>query len=130
MLHSGHHFLRIWCYLVPKRLILGAPWHPAGAQMVPKIIQMGPKSMLNPSKIEVAFLDRFWDGQKVPAYTVSQTILGAIFDQNPNKSEKRHRDLAQGSLTLWDGPDGLDGRERTSDYFSSVLVSRKVRTGT
>ena len=70
---------------------LGAPWHPAAAQMVAKITQMGPKSMLNSSKIGVAFLDRFWGGQKVAANTVCRTMLGAIFDQNLKKSGKRHQ---------------------------------------
>ena len=43
MPHSGPHFLRISCDLVPKKSILGAPWRPAGAQMAPKIGQLAPK---------------------------------------------------------------------------------------
>ena len=43
MPHSGPHFLRIWCDLVPTRSILGTPWRPAGAQMAPKIGQLAPK---------------------------------------------------------------------------------------
>ena len=43
MPHSGLHFLRFWCDLVPKRWILGAPWRPVGPQMAPKIGQMAPK---------------------------------------------------------------------------------------
>ena len=44
MPHSGRHFLRFWCDLVPKRSILGAPWRPAGPKVAPKIIQVVPKS--------------------------------------------------------------------------------------
>ena len=40
MPHSGRHFLRFWCDLVPKRSILWAPWRPAGPKMAPKIAQM------------------------------------------------------------------------------------------
>ena len=43
MPHSGPHFLRFWCDLVPKSSILGAPWRPAGSQMAPKIAQVAPK---------------------------------------------------------------------------------------
>ena len=43
MPHSGPHFLRFWCDLVPKSSILGAPWRPAGPKMAPKIAQLGPK---------------------------------------------------------------------------------------
>ena len=43
MPHSGPHFLRFWCDLVSKSLILGAPWRPAGPKMAPKIDQMEPK---------------------------------------------------------------------------------------
>ena len=41
MPHSGPHFLRFWCDLVPKSSILGAPWRPAGPKMAPKIAQWG-----------------------------------------------------------------------------------------
>ena len=41
MPHSGPHFLRFWCDLVPKSSILGAPWRPAGPKMAPKIAQVG-----------------------------------------------------------------------------------------
>ena len=40
MPHSGPHFLRFWCDLVPKSSILGALWRPAGPNMAPKIVQM------------------------------------------------------------------------------------------
>ena len=54
MPHSGLHFLRIWCDLVPKKAILGAPWRPAEAQMAPKIAQMAPKiAQLVPEVAEV-----------------------------------------------------------------------------
>ena len=43
MPHSGPHFLRFWCVLVPKSLILGAPWRPVGPKMAPKIAQMALK---------------------------------------------------------------------------------------
>ena len=43
MPHSGPHFLRFWCDLVPKSSILGAPWRPAGPKMAPKIAQVVPK---------------------------------------------------------------------------------------
>ena len=43
--HSGPHFLRFWCDLVPKSLILGAPWRPAGPKMAPKIARVGPKRL-------------------------------------------------------------------------------------
>ena len=43
MPHSGPHFLRFWCDLVQKSLILGAPWRPAGSKMATKIAQMAPK---------------------------------------------------------------------------------------
>ena len=51
MPHSGLHFLRFWCDLVPKRSILGAPWRPAGPKMAPKITQVVPKGArkYNPS---------------------------------------------------------------------------------
>ena len=44
MPHSGPHFLRFWCDLVPKSSILGAPWRPAGPKMAPKIAQVAPKA--------------------------------------------------------------------------------------
>ena len=40
MPHSGPHYLRFWCDLVPKSSILGAPWRPAGPKMAPKIAQV------------------------------------------------------------------------------------------
>ena len=43
MPHSGFHFLRFWCDLVPKSSILGAPWRPAGPKMAPKIAQVAEK---------------------------------------------------------------------------------------
>ena len=43
MPHSGPHFLRFWCDLVPKSSILRAPWRPAGPKMAPKIAQVAPK---------------------------------------------------------------------------------------
>ena len=43
MPHSGHHFLRFECDLVPKRSILGVPWHPAGPKMAIKITQVAAK---------------------------------------------------------------------------------------
>ena len=43
MPHSGPHFLRFWCDLVPKSSILGAPWRPAGPKMAPKIAQVASK---------------------------------------------------------------------------------------
>ena len=46
MPHSGPHFLRFWCDLVPKCSILGVPWRPAGPKMAPKIAQMAPKLAL------------------------------------------------------------------------------------
>ena len=47
MPHSGPHFLRFWCDLVPKSLILGAPWRPAGPKIAPKIAQVAPKCFKN-----------------------------------------------------------------------------------
>ena len=43
MPHSGPHFLRCWCDLVPKSSILGAPWRPVGPKMAPKIAQVAQK---------------------------------------------------------------------------------------
>ena len=43
MPHSGLHFLRFWCDLVPKSLILGAPWRPAGHKMPSQLAQVAPK---------------------------------------------------------------------------------------
>ena len=40
----GPQFSHFFCDLVPKRLILGAPWRSAGPQMAPKITQVVPKS--------------------------------------------------------------------------------------
>ena len=48
MHHCGLHFLRFWCDFVPKSLILGAPWRPAGPKMAPKITQMAPKARHGP----------------------------------------------------------------------------------
>ena len=47
MPHSGLHFLRFWCDLMPKSSILGTPWRPAGPKMAPKIAQVAPKCFKN-----------------------------------------------------------------------------------
>ena len=77
MPHSGPHFFRFWCDLVPKSSILGAPWRPAGSKMAPKIAQVAPKWPPKNSPAEIleptCFQDRirnapghhfgrFWDG--------------------------------------------------------------------
>ena len=43
MPHSGSHFLRFWCDLVPKSSILGAPWRPVGPKMASEIAQVSQK---------------------------------------------------------------------------------------
>ena len=43
MPHSGRHFLRFGRDLMPKSLILGAPWRPAGDKMPSQIVQVAPK---------------------------------------------------------------------------------------
>ena len=77
MPHSGPHFLRFWCDLVPKSSILGAPWRPAGSKMAPKIAQVAPKWPPKNSPAEILeptcfqdrirnapghYFGRFWDG--------------------------------------------------------------------
>ena len=43
MPHSGRHFLRFECDLMPKSLILDTPWRPAGHKMPSQIAQVAPK---------------------------------------------------------------------------------------
>ena len=43
MPHSGPHFLRFWCDLVPKSSVLVSPWRPAGTQMAPKFAHFSEK---------------------------------------------------------------------------------------
>ena len=63
MPHSGPHFLRFWCDLVPKSSILGTPWRPAGSKMAPKIAQLAPKveksSWMDAAYCLSNFQDRF-----------------------------------------------------------------------
>ena len=62
MPHSGHHFLSFWRVLVPKNLILGLPWRPAGHQMAPKIAQVSPK-WLSKSSLGVVWV---WSWKPTP----------------------------------------------------------------
>ena len=58
MHHSGLHFLRFYCDLVPKISILGALWRPAGHQMTPKIAQAAPKTFKK--SIRRCYQEPFW----------------------------------------------------------------------
>ena len=70
MPHSGFHFLNFWCDLVPKSLILGAPWRPTGPQMAPKIAQVVPIML---QKIDTGPpWDRFWN------QIVSKIVFGML----------------------------------------------------
>ena len=73
MPHSGPHFLRFWCDLVPKSSILGAPWRPAGPKMAPKIAQVAPKYL---KKIHGAKILSSWN--RLDPRIAFGTFLGTI----------------------------------------------------
>ena len=74
MPHSGPHFLSFWCDLVPKSLILGAPWRPAGHQMAPKIAQVAPKT--HQKSISQCYQEPLW--KRSPSRSAFGALLGTI----------------------------------------------------
>ena len=74
MPHSGRHFLRFQCDLVPKSSILGAPWRPAGPKMAPKIAQVAQK--LHPFLKPVAAFLETWN--RLASKVAFGTFLGTI----------------------------------------------------
>ena len=74
MPHSGPHFLRFWCDLVPKSSILGAPWRPAGAKMAPKIAEVA--QQLHPFLKPVAVFLETWN--RLASKVAFGVLLGTI----------------------------------------------------
>ena len=69
--HSGRHFSTFWRVLIPRQLILGTPWRPAGYQMTPKITQVVPKACK-----KVSGWITFWGSSNRLAPKI---VFGALF---------------------------------------------------